>query len=215
MWLIDGLVAGVSFTGAANNRSVNNWTATNDHPFPDGAWTPKITYDSNNFKFAIAQGDFTSQEYLDNFPDGNATTLETPIMSLLGLESPSISFTSAWNLADSNDIAKFEISLDGGETYALLWDIWDTNPDGKWDWTAYPPSSEFNYEFGNAVFNFPMGAYTSSDQVRFRWTYFGNSPFSAWAIDEITLPLGGSPADEIVWTDGIETQMKKFLQMGS
>jgi hypothetical protein len=85
MWKIDGQVAGVAFTGAANNRSVNNWTATNNHPFPDGTWTPKIEYDSNNFKFAIAQGDFTSQEYIDAIPPGNSTTLETPIMSLLGL----------------------------------------------------------------------------------------------------------------------------------
>ncbi|WP_242118062.1 HYR domain-containing protein [Aestuariivivens sediminicola] len=216
MWLIDGQVAGVSFTGAANNRSVNNWTATNDHPFPDGTWTPKITYDSNNFKFAIAQGDFTSQEYLDNFPDGGATTLETPIMSLLGLDSPTISFTSAWNLDHPDDIALFEISLDGGLTYTeVLMDLWVVTPDGEWDWASYPPSSQYNYEFGTSVWSFPLDAYTSYDQVRFRWTYFGNSPFSAWAIDEITLPLGGSPADEIEWTDGIGNPTEEPLADGT
>ncbi|MFL1012937.1 LamG-like jellyroll fold domain-containing protein, partial [Flavisericum labens] len=207
MWKIDGQVAGVAFTGAANNRSVNNWTATNNHPFPDGTWSPKIEYDSNNFKFAIAQGDFTSQEYIDEFPPGNATTLETPILSLLGLESPSISFTTAWNLDDPTDIALFEMSLDGGLTYnVLLQDIWDIPgviPDGEWPYTSDPGSSQFNYVFDTYQLTFPLDLYTSYDQVRFRWTYFGNSPFSAWAIDEITLPLGGSPANEIEWTDGI------------
>ena len=213
MWKIDGQVAGVAFTGAANNRSVNNWTATNNHPFPDGTWTPKIEYDSNNFKFAIAQGDYTSQEYIDAFPPGNATTLETPIMSLLGLESPTFSFTQAWNLFPG-DTAICELSLDGGLTYSIvLEDL--TNPIVPWNWSAYPPSTASNYIFDQSIASFDLSAYNSNDQVRIRWTFFGTSPFSAWAIDEITLPLGGSPADEIEWTDGIGDPNEAPLADGS
>ena len=149
MWMIDGLVAGVSFTGAANNTSVNNWSATNNHPFPDGTWEPKIEFDSNNFKFAIAQGDYTSQEYIDLFPPGNATTLETPIMSLLGLESPSISFTQAWRLYPG-DTAICELSLDGGSTYSIvLEDL--TDPIVPWNWAAYPPSTVDNFIFDQSI----------------------------------------------------------------
>ncbi|WP_242091529.1 HYR domain-containing protein, partial [Aestuariivivens sediminicola] len=213
MWLIDGQVAGVSFTGAANNRSVNNWTATNNHPFPDGTWTPKIEYDSNNFKFAIAQGDYNSQEYLDNFPDGGATTLETPIMSLLGLESPTFSFTQAWNLFDG-DTAICELSLDGGLTYTVvLQDL--TDPIVPWPYASYPPSTADNYIFDQSIASFDLSMYNTYDQVRIRWTFFGTRPFSAWAIDEITLPLGGSPADEIEWTDGIGSPTEEPLADGT
>ncbi|TXG34492.1 HYR domain-containing protein, partial [Seonamhaeicola maritimus] len=214
MWKIDGQVAGVAFTGAANNRSVNNWTATNNHPFPDGTWSPKIEYDSNNFKFAIAQGDYTSQEYIDEFPPGNASTLETPIMSLLGLESPTFSFTQAWNLFPG-DTALLEISLDGGLTYEPL-PLQDlTDPIVPWDWASYPPSTSDNYIFDQSIATFDLSAYSSYDQVRIKWTFFGTSPFSAWAIDEITLPLGGAPADEIEWTDGIGDPTEEPLADGT
>nr|WP_242133148.1 HYR domain-containing protein [Aestuariivivens marinum] len=214
MWKIDGQVAGVSFTGAANNRSVNNWTATNNHPFPDGTWMPKIEFDSNNFKFAIAQGDFTSQEYIDAFPPGNATTLETPIMSLLGLESPSISFTQAWRLYPG-DTAICELSLDGGLTYTVVLEDLVNPSITPWDYTAYPPSDADTYIFDQSIATFNLSAWNTYDQVRVRWTFFGTSPGSAWAIDEITLPLGGSPADEIEWTDGIGDPTEEPLADGS
>ncbi|MEQ3796454.1 HYR domain-containing protein [Flavobacteriaceae bacterium MJ-SS4] len=198
MWLIDGEVAGSSFTAAANNTKFNNWSGTNNHPV---GTLYTITYDANDFKFGIAHGDYTSQDYIDAFPPGDPTTLETPILSLIGLDSPEFSFAHAWNLI-SGDIAKLELSTDGGLTYNItLLDL--MNPLNAWDWMAYPPSTDSYYEFENSVFTLDLSPYAGLDQIRIKWTFYGTSDESAWSIDHITLPLGGAPSNEIEWTEGI------------
>ena len=213
MWKIDGEVAGVSFTGAANNTKFNNWSATNNHPV---GTLYTIEYDSKDFKFAVAHGDYTSKDYIDAFPPGNPTTLETPIMSLIGLQSPSFSFNQAWNLVLPGDIGLLELSLDGGETYNItLQDISVIAPTGKWDWASDPGSTVDNYVFDTFNTSFDLSAYNMYDQIRIRWTFYGTTDESAWAIDNITLPLGGSPGNEIEWTDGIGDPNEDPLASGT
>ena len=60
-----------------------------------------------------------------------------------------------------------------------------------------------------------MSAYSTYDQIRIRWTFYGTTDESAWAIDNIILPLGGSPANEIEWTDGIGDPNEEPLADGT
>jgi hypothetical protein len=73
--------AGTAWTASANNRNYNNWSGTNNHPV---GTKYKIEYDSKDFKFGIAHGNYNGAGYISKFGVG-PTTLETPIFSLVGL----------------------------------------------------------------------------------------------------------------------------------
>jgi hypothetical protein len=54
--------------------------------------------------------------------------LETPIFSLVGLNTAAVEFDQAYNL-HAGDICKLELSLDGGATYTVvLQDLIGTSP---------------------------------------------------------------------------------------
>lgn len=206
-WKIDGQVAGAEWTSAGNNTSVNNWSGTNNHPVGTAY---KIEYDSNDFKFGIAHGDFTSQTYIDDF-GGDATTLETPIFSLIGLVSAAVEFDQAWNL-HAGDIAKVELSLDGGVTYTVtLQDLIGTSPvANSWGPVPYPyqapkpnnsTTTYFDFEDDNTSYD--ISTYIGYDNIRVRWTFYGTTDESTWAIDNISIPLDGAYSNLVEWTEGI------------
>ena len=89
--------------------NVTGLKATNDHTFGG------ITFDSQEFKFSIAYGDYSDSGYNGN----NPTTLETPIMDLSNAESASLDFDQAYYFSN-NDYAIIEISTDGGTNYSQL-----------------------------------------------------------------------------------------------
>ncbi|MES2240037.1 MAG: HYR domain-containing protein [Bacteroidota bacterium] len=211
-WKIDGQTAGAQWTAAGNNTKFNNWAGTNNHPV---GTLYRIEYDSNDLKFGIAHGNYNSAAYIAAYPPGNATTLETPIFSLVGLKTASIDFDQAYNL-HSGDIAKLELSLDGGVTYTVtLQNLLGTSPHAlSWGDThgtpvAYPyqaPKSNnstttyFNFQNDNSSFD--ISDYIGNNNVRVRWTFFGTTDESAWAIDNITIPVKPY-SDQLEWTDGL------------
>jgi hypothetical protein len=213
-WKIDGKVAGTAWTAAANNRNFNNWSGTNNHPV---GTKYRIEYDSGDFKFGIAHGNYNSLAYKTAFPPGNPTTLETPIFSLVGLSTAAVEFDQAYNL-HAGDIAKLELSLDGGLTYTIvLQNLIGTSPRAlSWGDThgapvPYPyippgtngkPSTLFNFKNDNSSFD--ISAYIGNDNVRVKWTFFGTTDESTWAIDNITIPVKPY-SDLIEWTDGLGT----------
>ena len=212
-WRIDGQVAGTAWTAAANNTNFNNWSGTNNHPV---GTKYRIEYDSNDFKFGIAHGNYNSADYIAAFPPGNPTTLETPIFSLVGLSKAEVKFDQAYNLYAA-DICKLELSLDGGATYtvvlqnlvgpddvhALSWGDSHGSP------VTYPyeaPQSNNStttyFDFQNDDSSFDISAYIGNDNVRVKWTFFGTTDESVWAIDNISIPVRPY-SDELEWTDGL------------
>jgi len=221
-WKIDGEVAGAEWTASGNNTKYNNWSGTNNHPVGS---LYQIEYDSNDFKFGIAHGNFDSPEYIDEFGTMGVTTLETPIFSLIGVESPSVDFDQAYNL-HAGDVAKLEISIDGGLTYLSppLQELIGTSPQAlSWGPVPYPypnpPNgnnqkpeliAEFNFQDDNSSFD--LSDHIGEDNVRIRWSFRGTSDESVWAIDNITIPLEGAYSNIIEWTDGLGKPGEYIIQ---
>ncbi|WP_379855865.1 LamG-like jellyroll fold domain-containing protein [Flavobacterium xylosi] len=211
-WKIDGEVSGTAWTAAANNAKVNNWTGTNDSKRVGTSYI--IEYDNGILgkKFGMAHGNYNSNEYTTKFGVG-PTTLETPIFSLEGLAEASICFDQAYNL-HAGDYAKLELSLDGGTTYNIpLQELIGKNPPLTWDWDSpenKPPSTSSYYMFANDNSCFDLYEYIKTipsyglTSLRVKWTFFGTTDESVWAIDNITIPV--KPYyDEVEWTDGLGT----------
>ncbi|HWR94238.1 MAG TPA: LamG-like jellyroll fold domain-containing protein, partial [Flavobacterium sp.] len=211
-WKIDGQVAGTAWTAAGNNTNFNNWSGTNNHPV---GTKYRIEYDSNDFKFGIAHGNYNSPEYIAAFPPGNPTTLETPIFSLVGQKTATVDFDQAFNL-HAGDICKVELSLDGGLTYTVvLQNLIGTSPQAlSWGDTNGAPvpypyllpkpnnSTTTYFDFQDDNTSFDLSEYIGNDNVRVRWTFFGTTDESVWAIDNITIPVKPY-SDELEWTDGL------------
>ncbi|TDE27916.1 T9SS type A sorting domain-containing protein, partial [Flavobacterium ranwuense] len=206
-WKIDGEVAGTAWTAAANNTKVNNWTGTNDAKNVGTSYIIKYDNGTAGKKFGMAHGNYNSAAYISKFGVG-PTTLETPIFSLEGLAEASICFDQAYNL-HAGDYAKLELSLDGGATYDIpLQELIGTNPPLTWDWQNHSPSTASYYMFANDnscfdlyeyIKEIPAGGLTN---LRVKWTFFGTTDESVWAIDNITIPVKPY-SDELEWTDGI------------
>jgi hypothetical protein len=203
-WKIDGKVAGAQWTAAADATKFNNWSGVNDSKNIGTNYIIKYDNGKEGKKFGIAHGNFNSSEYITKYPGrgGLPTTLETPIFSLEGLTTASIDFDQAFNLHEG-DYAKLELSLDGGLTYTVtLQELIGKNPPLTWNWSANPPSTSTNYVFNNDNSSFDISAYIGNDNVRVRWSFFGTTDESVWAIDNIQVPV--KPYSNIIeWTDGL------------
>ncbi|HEY9117856.1 MAG TPA: LamG domain-containing protein, partial [Roseivirga sp.] len=195
-WLVDGEDGG--FTCGGNNEKTRNWSCTSKaHDFGD------ITYDSGS-KFAIAQGDYTD----NNFKGENPTTLETPILDLSNALSASLDFDQAYHFAN-NDEAIIEISIDGGENYAILVDMHEGNNVKAWyteKLQAGEPvgdSDAENYNFSIDNTSISLQDYLGQSRVRIRWSFSGTSDKSIWALDNIIVKKNASVTAEVEWTEGI------------
>ncbi|MFV7236812.1 LamG-like jellyroll fold domain-containing protein, partial [Flavobacterium sp. ZB4R12] len=207
-WKIDGEVAGTAWTAAANNTKVNNWTGTNDAKNVGTAYIIKYDNGTAGKKFGMAHGNYNSTAYTDKYGVG-PTTLETPIFSLKGLAEASICFDQAYHLR-AGDYAKLELSLDGGANYGITLQelIGTSNPPLTWDWQNHPPSTASYYMFANDNSCFDLYEYIKTipagglTNLRVKWTFFGTTDESVWAIDNITIPVKPY-SDELEWTDGL------------
>ena len=209
-WKIDDVVAGTAWTAAANNTKVNNWTGTNDDKNVGTLYVIKYDNGAQGKKFGMAHGNYNSADYISRFGVG-PTTLETPIFSLVGLQTASVNFDQAFNL-HAGDYAKLELSLDGGATYTItLQELIGTNPPLTWDWQNHPPSTANSYMFANDNSSFDISDYIGNDNVRVKWTFFGTTDESAWAIDNITIPVRPY-SDVIEWTDGLGDPGEYIIQ---
>jgi len=209
-WKIDDVVAGTSWTAAANNSKVNNWTGTNDDKNVGTLYIINYDNGAQGKKFGMAHGNYNSAAYINKFGIG-PTTLETPIFSLVGLKTAEVAFDQAFNL-HAGDYAKLELSLDGGATYTItLQELIGTNPSLKWDWQNHPPSTSNSFMFANDNSSFDISDYIGNENVRVKWTFFGTTDESAWAIDNITIPVRPY-FNEIEWTDGLGTNGEYIIR---
>jgi len=184
-WLVDGEPGG--WTASANNTNPNNWSGTNDHTFPGG-----IFYDSDDFKFGIANGIVSGA--IDNDNDG-VHILETPIFNTYALTAFEFQMDQAWFLL-AGDYILIELSLDGGLTYnVVLQNITGPSSSGN--------HGNFNvnhFIFTEDVDGNSLESFLGQDNLRIRLTYHGEHTNSAWAIDNIQFEVD-EDANGIEWTD--------------
>ncbi|MFV8342252.1 PKD-like domain-containing protein, partial [Flavobacterium sp. XS2P39] len=209
-WRIDDQVAGAQWTASGNNTKFNNWSGTNNHPV---GTLYKIEYDSNDLKFGIAHGNYNSAAYIAEFGVG-PTTLETPLFSLVGLQTAAVEFDQAYNL-HAGDTAKLELLIfaaDGTtlENTIVLQNLIGTSPQANsWAPVPYPyqapkpnNSTTTYFDFNTDNSSFDISDYIGNSNVRVKWTFFGTTDESTWAIDNISVPVRPY-FDDVEWTDGI------------
>ncbi len=205
-WLVDGETGG--FTAGGNSKKPRNWSGTNDHEFGG------ILYDSEDGKFAIAQGDFSDNQY----KGPNPTTLESPILDLSNAASASLDFDQAFYFAN-NDIAVIEVSTDGGTTYSNL-KVMHSAGSGIKNWfsagTAQSTtgSNSTNYYFKTDNTSIPLDAYIGLSNVRIRWSFVGTSDKSVWAMDNIFVNNQVLVETELEWTNGIGNPEENPIEKG-
>jgi hypothetical protein len=194
-WLVDNDPGG--FTAGGNATKPRNWSGTNDHEFGN------IVYDSKDKKFAIAQGNFSDNQY----KGANPTTLESPILDFSNAASASLDFDQAYYFAN-NDVAIIEISIDGGTNYSPLRVMHAAGSGVKAWYTAGTAesvvgSSATQYNFNTDNTSISLAAYLGESNVRIRWSFIGSSDKSVWAMDNIVVNKKVSVETKIEWTEGI------------
>ncbi|WP_218098967.1 LamG-like jellyroll fold domain-containing protein [Salegentibacter salarius] len=199
-WLVDGEVGG--FSSGGNSSQTRNWSGTNangnkKHTFGD------IQYDSQQGVFAVAQGDYTKNNYKGEDP----STLESPILDFSNALAASLDFDQAFYFAN-NDFALIEISTNGGNTYSTLRVMHSPGSGVKKWFTAgtaesYAGSNATNYNFSTDNTSIPLDEYIGENNVRIRWTFRGTSDKSIWALDNIFISKEVPVDTELEWTDGI------------
>jgi hypothetical protein len=199
-WLVDGNPGG--FTAGGNNTKPRNWSGTNNQQFGE------ITYDSQEYKFAMSCGNHTITTGGNRYTGANPTTLESPIFSLTGLSEASVDFDQAYYFA-AGDTAIIYISINGGTTYSVLKTMhtpgdpilqWYTDPNVTAAQKVGATATVYNFKNDNT--SIPLTAYLGNSEVRIKWTFRGTDANSAWAMDGITIPVKPR-LDNIEWTDGI------------
>ena len=148
---------------SSSNEKKHYWfETTQDHTFNG------VTYNSNQgSKFAIVYGSYN-------------TSLESPLFSLIGQSSATLTFTQAYNLLDG-DVAKIEISTDGGATYTTL----ETYTG------ALTNNAATNFE--SKTIN--LSNYLGQSNMRIRFNFSGTSGKGVWAIDGLSTPGTSQPID--------------------
>ena len=196
-WLVDGEAGG--FTAGGDAKKPRNWSGTNNHEFGG------IEYDSQEGKFAIAQGNFSDPKYAG----ANPTIFESPIIDLSDALSAYLKFDQAYRFSNG-DTAKIEISIDGGTSYQSL-EILHLPGDGDQNWhddnidnpDKRGTSTETEYYFNTDDTSINLENYLGEERVRIRWVFEGTSDESVWVMDNISLEEETYVPTEIEWTIGI------------
>ena len=220
-WLTDGEPGG--FTAGGNSKKPRNWSGTNNHEFGG------IEFDSEDKKFAIAQGNFFNTGSGNGNGNGNGnggngytgnipTTLETPILDLTNAASASLEFDQAFYFANS-DVAIIEISTDGGNSYSTLRVMHAANS-GILKWftagTAQSTgaSTASKYLFSSDNTSISLDEYIGESEVRIRWSFTGTSDRSVWALDNIFINNQVPVDTDLEWTNGIGNPDENPIETG-
>jgi hypothetical protein len=198
-WLVDGNPGG--FTAGGSATKPRNWSAKTCNNQSNG----NIVYCSNEGKFTIAYGDYSSNQYNGAIP----TTLETPIMDLSNSESASLNFDQAYYFAN-NDYANIEISTAGGApgSYSPL-RLMHAPGSGIVQWytagtaASVVGSDATHYNFNTDDTSIDLSTYLGETNVRIRWSFTGTTNNSTWAMDNIFVNKVVVVDTEVEWTDGI------------
>jgi hypothetical protein len=198
-WLVDGNPGG--FTAGGSAAKPRNWSAKTCNNQTNG----DIVYCSNEGKYTIAYGDYSSNQYSGAIP----TTLETPILDLSTSVSASLNFDQAFYFAN-NDYANIEISTNGGApgSYAAL-RLMHAPGSGILKWftagtaASVVGSDATHYNFQTDDTTIDLSAYLGETNVRIRWSFTGTTNKSTWAMDNIFVNKVVVVDTEVEWTDGI------------
>ncbi len=164
--------------------------------------TPPLTY--QGLKINLPDKEVTTPNPLDtgqawwsNVGDLLDNTLAHGF-SLAGATAPIFSFSSYWSIEEGWDYGYFEVSTDGGATWAILPDmdgfLTDTNPNGNnqgWGLTGE----------GQGVLRFDLSAYAGMDiQLRLRYSSDMAVQWKGWWADDFALKDG----DTSLFSDDVE-----------
>ncbi|WP_298247634.1 LamG-like jellyroll fold domain-containing protein [uncultured Christiangramia sp.] len=202
-WLVDNETGGLSAGG--NNTKTGNWSVTNPKEFggikQGKDKVPGIEMTSGDPKFAIAQGDIT-------------TTLETPKLDFSDsdLKTVSLEFDQAFYFAQG-DVAKIEISFDGGQNYNTTIIEYHTSGQPElgwlearlWESKGDSTADYYNFEGDNTTIELEPFLINQDNlsQIRIRWTFIGTSFKSVWVMDNMEVNKTDKIDAEIEWTEGI------------
>lgn len=189
-------VTNYDFSSNADNIRPDKWLRTNPHdyitagldsPYTVGLdWWESKEDPSGNKGFAIVSGD-------------NASTLETPVFNLTGLDEAVLTFDQAFNLVNGASIA-VEISTDGGKTYnTTLYSITaDASPAKGKTSGNYDHFSEGTPDVNQIEID--LGDYLYQSNLRIRFNFKGANDGDLWTLDNIKVPEG--PRDiTLEWRD--------------
>lgn len=170
-WRITENGTEINFPANADNGRIRGpWSETNGPRTFSGH-----TYDSQLGKFAVVNGDINS-------------TMETPVFSLAGLTSASLTCLQAYDFT-AGSWGRVEISTDGGNTYNSIITQY-TGP------VALGPYNPFN-----SVYTANLNNYLGLSNLRIRFNYHGIG-LSSWAVEnvQITVPAGNAVVINYIWT---------------
>lgn len=162
-WCRDKQCIGDYLPARRDNEINGPWGETNGGRIFSG-----IEYNSNDGKFAIVN-------------DIEASLLETPIFSLIGMPAALLTLRQAYSL-NASSVAKIELSLDGGTTYNVV--------------LATYIGSSGNYTGFNPV-SLDLSNYLGLSNLRLRFNFSGTTG-SSWALDNVTVP-GTLPIITYTW----------------
>src|SRR6266498_1435810 len=172
-WKVDGDSTG-SFLPANGDNTLNGpWRETNAHPFNG------VFYKAVNGKFAIANGN----------TNANGFILETPVFSLVGQTTATLSFFQAYILKTAGTSVTVSISTNGGSTYTTLTQttgVTSLGLNGTGDTATMQPGS------------IDLSNYIGLSNLRIKFTYIGSAN-SSWVLDGVSLP--GTLPITYAWTD--------------
>jgi hypothetical protein len=155
----------ISASGSSTNP--DRWLLTTR----DKTFCGNATFSSEDKKFSVVNGAL-------------ASTMETPVFSLIAMSSAELTFKHAYNLS-AGSTAQVEISTDGGNTYNQVLADYSGRLMGG------------NPNVVNPI-NIDLSPYLGMDNLRIRFNY-ASTTCSAWAIDDITLP---APQPDVDFTWG-------------
>ncbi len=170
-----------NFNGATNTWSTTN-TSTGGTP-ANAAWTLRTSPYSSNVGTNITSND-ASQFYLtDSDSQGSgstaATTLQSPAINTMGLNSLSLNFFHFYNWYDAADVAKVEVSTNGTT------------------WTSVQNYATGAADIGTATSFVPvtinLNTYVNNPTLYIRFSY-GAAWGYGWAIDNVKVD-GTSTSD--------------------
>lgn len=169
-WRITENGTEIIFPANADNSEIGPWSETNG---------PKTfcghLYDSQQGKFAIVNGNLNS-------------TMETPVFSLAGLTSASLTWWQAFDFK-SGAMGKIEISTDGGATYHTVLAQYNG------------PATMLPYIGFNQSNSIDLTNYLGLPNLRIRYNYTGTVS-SSWAVENvmITQAPANTAVINYVWT---------------
>ncbi len=162
-----------------------------DPEFPSRGWSVKSKNTNPNYtwkhhKYSRWENNTTKHAYVgDDWETGQAQDeyLLTPVVDLTGSQTRTVSFGYAYGsygVRYETYEGTFEVSVDGGQTWTVLWNIRDTLP-------ANPDV----IVSGQAFVEIPEEYATADVQFAFHYVHPAGGDTGQWAIDDVQLAVTG------------------------